>query len=103
MPLVRVRRLAQLTLPAEVHRALGVEEGDYLEAKIVKNGVLLKPVGVVERERAWQGIRQAAAHVLRSKPIPFDDNQVEEEAIAADVKALRKKRALKRCSTARCW
>jgi AbrB family looped-hinge helix DNA binding protein len=93
MALVRIRRLAQLTLPAEVRRALNVEEGDYLEAKIVKDGVLLKPVAVVERKRAWQRIQRAAAQVRRRKPIPFEGNRAEEEAIAADVKALRKKRA----------
>jgi AbrB family looped-hinge helix DNA binding protein len=93
MSLVRIRRLAQLTLPADVRRALNVAEGDYLEAKIVKDGVLLKPVAVVERKRAWRRIRQAAAQVRRRKPIPLDDNQTEEESIAADVKALRKKRA----------
>jgi len=93
MALVRIRRLAQLTLPAEVRRALNVEEGDYLEAKIVKDGVLLKPVAVVERKRAWQRIQRAAAQVRRHKPIPLEDNRAEEEAIAADVKALRKKRA----------
>ena len=93
MSLVRIRRLAQLTLPADVRRALNVAEGDYLEAKIVKDGVLLKPVAVVERKRTWQRLRQAAAQVRRRKPIPLDDNQTEEESIAADVKALRKKRA----------
>ena len=93
MTLVRVRRLAQLTLPAEVRRALNVEEGDYLEAKIVKDGVLLKPVAVVERKRAWQRLRQATAQVRRRKAVPIGGNQAEEEAIAADVKALRKKRA----------
>jgi AbrB family looped-hinge helix DNA binding protein len=93
MALVRVRRLAQLTLPAEVRRALKVAEGDYLEAEIVKEGVLLRPVAVVQRKRAWQRIQQAAAQVRRRKPIPLDENQAEEEAIAADVKALRKKRA----------
>ncbi|MGH7059383.1 MAG: AbrB/MazE/SpoVT family DNA-binding domain-containing protein [Stellaceae bacterium] len=52
MTLVRVRRMAQLTLPAEVRRALNVKEGDYLDAEIVDEGVLLKPVAVVERDRA---------------------------------------------------
>ena len=65
MALMRVRRLAQLTLPAEVRRALNVQEGDYLEAKIVKDGVLLKPVAVVERERARLLQAQQAAERLR--------------------------------------
>ena len=41
MALMRVRRMAQLTLPAEVRRALNVQEGDFLEATIVSEGVLL--------------------------------------------------------------
>jgi hypothetical protein len=28
--------------------------GDFLEAKIVKDGVLLKPVAMIERKRAWE-------------------------------------------------
>ena len=34
MILVRVRRAAQLTLPADIRQALNVKEGDYLEASI---------------------------------------------------------------------
>jgi AbrB family looped-hinge helix DNA binding protein len=93
MALMRVRRLAQLTLPADVRRALNVQEGDYLEAEIVKEGVLLKPVAVVERKRAWQRIQKAAGRVRRNEPLAMEDNEAEEEAIAADVKAMRKKHA----------
>jgi AbrB family looped-hinge helix DNA binding protein len=93
MALMRVRRLAQLTLPAEVRRALNVQEGDYLEAEIVKEGVLLKPVAVVERKRAWQRIQKAAGRVRRNEPLAVENNEAEEEAIAADVKAMRKKHA----------
>lgn len=91
MTLVRVRRLAQLTLPAEVRRALDVHDGDYLEAEIVENGVLLKPVAVVERRRAWQRIERAVKHVRRRKPLHRDGYRAEEEAIASDVKAMRDK------------
>jgi AbrB family looped-hinge helix DNA binding protein len=93
MALMRVRRLAQLTLPAEVRRALNVQEGDYLEAEIVKEGVLLKPVAVVERKRAWERIEKAAGRVHRNEPLAIEDNEAEEEAIATDVKAMRKKHA----------
>lgn len=60
MTLMRVRRAAQLTLPADVRQALNVKEGDYLEARITKDGVLLTPVQVVERERAWKNIEEIA-------------------------------------------
>jgi AbrB family looped-hinge helix DNA binding protein len=90
MALMRVRRLAQLTLPAELRRALNVQEGDYLEAKIVTGGVLLKPVAMVERERAWQRIADVKSRVRDLTPDPSkSDTQVEEE-IAGTVKEFRR-------------
>jgi AbrB family looped-hinge helix DNA binding protein len=93
MALVRVRRMAQLTLPAEVRRALNVKEGDYLETKIVEGGVLLRPVAVVERERAWQGIVHAVSQVRDLRAQPDEDNQAEEEKIAEMVKEYRRDKA----------
>lgn len=90
MALVRVRRLAQLTLPAEMRRALNVQEGDYLEAEIVKDGVLLKPVAVVERERAWQRIADVKSRVRDLKPNPSQSDSEVEEEIAETVKEFRR-------------
>ena len=92
MTLMRVRRMAQLTLPAEVRRALNVQEGDYLEAQIVKGGVLLKPVAVVERERAWKGVEHAASQVRDIKANPKETMTAEEEAIGQMVKDHRRKK-----------
>src|SRR5439155_4317503 len=86
MALMRVRRLAQLTLPAEVRRALNVQEGDYLEAQIVKDGVLLKPIAVVKRDRAWQRIQEVTARVRDRRPDPRKSNTEEEEEIAESIK-----------------
>ena len=49
MRLMRVRPASQLTLPADVCRALGIKPGDYLDATILDKGVLLRPVIVKER------------------------------------------------------
>jgi AbrB family looped-hinge helix DNA binding protein len=92
MALMRVRRMAQLTLPAEVRRALNVQEGDFLEATIVKDGVLLKPVSIVERERGWEGMTRAASQVTDLEPNPDEDITAEEEKIAEEVKAHRHER-----------
>ncbi len=92
MALVRVRRMAQLTLPAEVRRALNVKEGDYLEAKVVKDGVLLKPVAVVARERAWKGILHAVSQVKDLRPDPHENVKATEEWIAREVKRYRRER-----------
>ncbi len=40
MTLMRVRRAAQLTLPADIRQALNVKEGDYLEASIARTSVI---------------------------------------------------------------
>lgn len=92
MTLMRVRRAAQLTLPADVRQALNVQEGDYLEARIVKGGVLLKPVSVVERKRAWKRIEKTVANVKDKNANPDADNRIEEEAIAEAVKDYRRER-----------
>ena len=63
MALMRVRSAAQLTLPADVRKALNIKEGDYLEAEIVEGGVLLKPVAVVDRKDAWRRIQASTARV----------------------------------------
>jgi AbrB family looped-hinge helix DNA binding protein len=90
MALMRVRRLAQLTLPAEVRRALNVQEGDFLEATIVKEGVLLKPVAVVERERAWQRIAEVKSRVRDLKPDPTKSDTEAEEEVAEMVMEFRR-------------
>lgn len=92
MALLRVRRAAQLTLPAQVRQALNVKEGDFLQAQIVKEGVLLKPVAMVERKRAWKGIMNAVSQVRDLERNPKEDNQAEEERIARMVKEVRRKK-----------
>ena len=85
------RSLLDPMLPAEVRRALNVQEGDYLEAQIVKEGVLLKPVAVVKRERAWQRIQEVTSRVRDRWPDPSKSNKEEEEEIAESIKEFRRK------------
>lgn len=48
--LVKVRRAAQITLPREIRDAAHLEEGDYLEAQMTSDGILLRPVSIGTRE-----------------------------------------------------
>ena len=50
MALVKVRRAAQITLPREIRDAAHLEEGDYLEAQLTRDGILLRPVSIGSRE-----------------------------------------------------
>ena len=43
MPMLRVRDKAQITLPVTMRRALGIKPGDYLEAEIQGNKLMLTP------------------------------------------------------------
>ena len=56
MTVLKLRKSAQLTLPAEIREALKVGEGDYLEAEVVEGGVMLRPVSIVRREEAWDDL-----------------------------------------------
>jgi AbrB family looped-hinge helix DNA binding protein len=94
MTLMRVRAAAQLTLPADVRKALNVKEGDYLEAEIVEDGVLLKPVSVVarDRQRAWKAIQGATSRVKDLKPGKQKSVRETEEWIADQVVKSRRPR-----------
>ena len=93
MTLLRLRKAAQLTLPAEMRAALNVGEGDYLEAEVVDQGVLLRPVSVVaRRQHAWNKITQAAASVRDLEQATGATGTLEEERIATEVTSLRRRK-----------
>jgi len=89
---LRLRSAAQLTLPADVGKALNIKEADYLEAEIVKGGVLLKPVAVVDRKEAWRRVQAAGAKVRDLKPKKGDSPAAVERWVADQVKAHRRSR-----------
>ncbi len=43
LPLIQVREKAQITLPHKIRKVFGIKQGDYLEPKIKKEGILLRP------------------------------------------------------------
>jgi AbrB family looped-hinge helix DNA binding protein len=49
MPLVKVKRKGQMTLPTKLREHFGLQEGDYLKAESVPAGILLTPVTIAER------------------------------------------------------
>ena len=49
MPIVKVVRNGQITLPKEFRDALGIDEGQILEAEIKNSRIILKPLAFVER------------------------------------------------------
>ena len=93
MALVRVKRSAQITLPAELRKQFHLEEGDYLEAEAVKDGILLKPVSIMDRDQAGKHLLALLKRVHAKQP-PSDTNpQDEEEEIARLIKDMRREHA----------
>ena len=96
MALVRMKRAAQITLPAELRKQFNLEEGDYLEAEAVADGILLKPVALIEREKAWEKVREVMNRVHAQLP-PSDKSPLEqEEEIARIIKERRQENAQRR-------
>jgi AbrB family looped-hinge helix DNA binding protein len=91
MALVKVKRFAQVTLPPDLRKRFNLTEGDYLEAEAVKEGILLKPVTVIERERAWDKVFGAMKSVKDRKPNRKQGPKEQEEEITSWVKDFRKK------------
>ena len=81
MALVRLLRGGQVTLPAELRQKLQVKEGDYLEAEVVENGMLLKPVAFVSRGAGLEGDPGGAAERTLHRPRAATQSQDEEEQI----------------------
>jgi AbrB family looped-hinge helix DNA binding protein len=81
MALLKLRRFFQLTLPAELRKQFHLAEGDYLEAEAVEQGILLKPVRVVERKKAREGAGKVRDRVQATLP-PHQKRSQEQEGEA---------------------
>jgi AbrB family looped-hinge helix DNA binding protein len=49
MPIVKVTRNFQVTIPVEVREQLGIEKGDILEAVVQGKAVMFKPKVLLDR------------------------------------------------------
>jgi AbrB family looped-hinge helix DNA binding protein len=89
MALVRVKRAGQVTLPAELRKQFHLEEGDYLEAEAVENGILFRPVSVVDRQQARQHLGVLLDRVHAQMPPSEQPPHEHEEEITRIIKELR--------------
>jgi AbrB family looped-hinge helix DNA binding protein len=89
MALVRLKRAAQITRPAELRRQFNLEEGDYLEAEAFEEGILLKPVAVMDRQQARQKLRELLERVHAKLPPSDKSPREQEEEIARIIRKLR--------------
>jgi AbrB family looped-hinge helix DNA binding protein len=78
MPLVKILRHGQITLPKEIRKILGVEEGDLLEVGLENARVFLQPKVLVDKETMLSGAGKIkikeALKALEKKEIKEFDN-----------------------------
>lgn len=82
MPLLKVIRNGQVTLPARFRQLLSIKEGDYLEAELQENQIVLKPAIVLDRAEAIQRLHQLMDEVgKRHEDAP--EEEVERDVLEA--------------------
>ena len=92
MTLLKILRSGQVTLPAELRKQFNLVEEDYLQAEATKEGILLKPVTVMERQKAGKALVQLLNRVHARQPASSLSVEEQEELIAKEVKASRKEK-----------
>ena len=70
--LVKVSRSGQITIPAAIRQALNLREGDYVEASLADDRIILTPKQVVDKSQAyfwtaeWQAAEREADEDIRA-------------------------------------
>ena len=83
MPLVTVKPKFQVTIPARLRRGINLNEGDVIEATIVGDGILLRPMDMVERNAAADRIAATfAATEPSSEDVGRSEAEIMEDTIA---------------------
>ena len=87
MPLVKVIRHGQITLPAGFREELDIKEGDYLEADVDGRAIVLRPKIFLDRADAVKALHEMMAEVHeRTKDI---DPKELDELIEKTIKEVR--------------
>lgn len=69
MPIVKVTRNFQVTIPLEVRERLGIEKGDILEAVVQEKAVLFKPKVLFDRESVEANIAEGLKKTRTGKTV----------------------------------
>lgn len=99
MPLIKVQRKFQITIPSSVRKSIPINEGDLIEATASKDGILLKPQTVVDRKKIVTNLRKAFAGINEKSPYTgMSEDEIMEvanrvvEEVRTDRKAKKKSR-----------
>jgi hypothetical protein len=92
MAWLKLRRLFQLTLSAQLRKQFHLAEGDSLEAEAAEAGILLEPVRMVERKKPWGGMGKVRGCVQATLAPQQQRPQAQEELRPPIIKDERPRR-----------
>ncbi|MBA2295516.1 MAG: AbrB/MazE/SpoVT family DNA-binding domain-containing protein [Actinobacteria bacterium] len=92
MASTNLRSKGQITIPADIRKAVHLEEGDPVEVELVADGILLRPQKVIDATQAWfwtaawqQGERAAALEAAEGVGERHESGEELIAALRADV------------------
>jgi len=88
MPVVRVKRKYQVTIPVEIRKRLGLAEGDFLEVTAQDNQIVLRLKAVVDKPDD-EAIKQLQAVLDRVHQYDVPEEEVERDVLEA-IRSVRK-------------
>ncbi|MFO7884377.1 MAG: AbrB/MazE/SpoVT family DNA-binding domain-containing protein [Desulfobacteraceae bacterium] len=93
MPIVKIKDKFQVTIPASIRKAADLDIGDYLEAEIREDGILLIPKTITDRNALLKKFRTAF-----SEPVPDKSFAGKSEEALMDVadKAVKETRTARK-------
>ncbi len=90
MPLVKVIRHGQITLPADFREELDIKEGDYMEAELEGKAIVLRPKVLLDREDAVKALHRIMSDV-QSRTKDISPEEIERE-VAEAIREVRKQK-----------
>lgn len=84
MSLTKVTRNGQVTIPAEMRRKIGIDEGDLVELEVVGDHLILVPKKLIDKSQAyfWTAEWQAAEREAQGD---IDEGRLEEFSSVDDL------------------
>ena len=92
MTLVKISEAGQITLPESARDKFRLGEGDYLDAEIMDDGIMLKPVHASAREEAWNELMEIIDRPKWRGPGPEPSEEELMAEIVQEIKAMRRER-----------
>ena len=90
MSVVKLLRRGQITLPAEIRKALELGEGDYREAELVASAVVLVPRSPLDREQAWKRLIRIIERPKWRGPVAEPGEDELREEVVEDIHAMHR-------------